>query len=85
MKVQVVYTGRGYDQGAKLPGELALDEGSSVSDALKALQQAAPDVTLPESCLVSVAGTHLGTLAKHDARDLRDGDEIVLIAPVAGG
>jgi len=32
-----------------------------------------------------VAGKHVGSIAQHADSPLREGDEIVLIAPVAGG
>jgi molybdopterin converting factor small subunit len=35
--------------------------------------------------LIAVAGKHLGTLASHTPSPLADGDELTVIAPVAGG
>ncbi len=86
MKVRIVFTGRGYDVSEKLPGELTLEEGASVEDALTLLSQQTPeDVSLPATCLVAVSGKHLGTLANFESRVLHEGEEILLIAPVAGG
>jgi molybdopterin converting factor small subunit len=86
MNVQVVITGRSYDAAANVPDQFTLDEGATLDDALKAVAAALPDDRpLPPSCLVAVSGTHLGTLGSHPSRQLADGDELVLIAPVAGG
>jgi molybdopterin converting factor small subunit len=86
MKVKLVITGRSYDAAAGVPEQLTLDDGATLDDALKAVRAALPeDRPLPASCLVAVSGTHLGTLASHPSRQLADGDELVLIAPVAGG
>ena len=43
------------------------------------------DNPLSASCLVAVSGMHLGTLADHRPQTLKDGDELLLLAPVAGG
>jgi molybdopterin converting factor small subunit len=62
-----------------------LPDGANVDDALQLLDSQLGDDQLPASCLVAVAGKHLGTLANHIASPLADGDELTLIAPVAGG
>jgi molybdopterin converting factor small subunit len=86
MKIRTVITGRFYHTTSSLPDELSLDDGASVDDALAALVGHLPaDQSLPQSCLVAVSGRHLGTLAEHASVELREGDELVLIAPVAGG
>lgn len=86
MKVQLVISGRSYDAAAEVPAELTLPEGCSIDEALRALSELIPaGRALPDSCLVAVSGTHLGTLRRHSPRQLQDGDELVVIAPVAGG
>jgi hypothetical protein len=85
MNVRLVYSGRGYDAAASLPGSLSLPDGSTLDDALRAIGKTAQGFTLQASCLVAVSGIHLGTVAAHRAVRLHDGDEILLIAPVAGG
>jgi molybdopterin converting factor small subunit len=84
--VQVVISGRNYDAAQSVPRRLELPEGCSLDEALGVVAGLfPPGERLPESCLVAVSGTHLGTLRKHRSRQLKDGDELVLIAPVAGG
>ena len=57
-----------------------------MDEALGVLAALMPEgKSLPKSCLVAVSGAHVGTVASHRPRVLRDGDELVLIAPVAGG
>ncbi|MHC4405509.1 MAG: MoaD/ThiS family protein [Planctomycetota bacterium] len=86
MKIQVVISGRNYDAAEAVPQQLTLPDGASVDEALETLSGLIPgDKGLPASCLVAVSGTHLGTLRKHSPRELQDGDELVVIAPVAGG
>lgn len=86
MKIRVVISGRSYHTAAEVPEELQLGAEATLADALQALRQSAGDESpLPESCLVAVSGRHVGTLAAHSPVSLRDGDELVLIAPVAGG
>lgn len=86
MKIRVVISGRGYDRATGVPDELEVPDHCDVSDAIKTLQGRFPaDRPLPGSCLVAVSGTHLGTVESHAPRHLVDGDELVLIAPVAGG
>ena len=86
MKVRLVVSGRSYDAAEKIPEELTLPEACSVDEALRAVGELFPGQRpLPESCLIAVSGTHLGTLGSHGDRELREGDELVIIAPVAGG
>ena len=86
MKVRVVVSGRNYDTAEAIPPHLTLPEGCSVDEALQAVAECCRQGPgLPESCLVAVSGTHLGTLRRHRPHVLSDGDELVLIAPVAGG
>ena len=86
MKVGVVISGRNYDAADAVPEHLTLPDGASLDDALEALASLLPeDRQLPDSCLIAVSGTHLGTLASHRQSNLSEGDELVLIAPVAGG
>ena len=86
MNIRLVITGRGYHLADQLPDRITLDDGATVRDALAVVNQMLGERgELPPSCLVSVAGDHAGTLARHDNRPLTDGDELMLIAPVAGG
>ena len=86
MKVRVVLSGRRYDAAEALPDCLTLPDGAAVDEALGALAALMPEGKgLPKSCLVAVSGAHLGTVQNYRPRVLRDGDELVLIAPVAGG
>ena len=86
MKVRVSICGRHYDQALGLPKELELAEGCRLSEALRALAAAVPaDSPLPDSCLVAVSGKHLGTVSRHRDQALNDGDELMVLAPLAGG
>ena len=86
MKVRLVVTGRAYHTAEHLPDELDMPEGASLDDVLGALaERCGTGLGLSGSCLVAVSGRHLGTLASHEPAILRDGDELALIAPVAGG
>ena len=86
MKVKVVISGRSYRPPKSIPDELALPDRCSVDEALRRLAELLPPGRkLPESCLVAVSGAHLGTLRSHAPRELEEGDELVVIAPVAGG
>jgi molybdopterin converting factor small subunit len=86
MKVRIVVTGRRYHAAEQIPEHLVLPEGCPLDEALETIARLSPaGKGLPESCLVAVSGTHLGTLRHHKPHVLSDGDELVLIAPVAGG
>jgi hypothetical protein len=86
MRLRVTYMGRGYDASTAFPDVLELPADASVATALAALHQQVPDAhRLPASCLVVVSGKHLGTVAQHDDPLLAPTDELLLIAPVAGG
>lgn len=89
MHIRLTYSGRNYDQAATLPPHLELPDGATVSRALEAVQaalRAAPPASaLPGTALVAVAGVHVGTVRAHQDRPLRDGEELLLITPVAGG
>jgi len=86
MKLRVVISGRHYDWAQLSSDQITLAEGASLDDALAALAgMLPPGKSLPESCLVAVSGRHVGTVREHRTEPLRDGDEILLFAPVAGG
>jgi len=85
MNLRITYIGRDYDLNA-LPGQVEVPDGASLDDALAMLsQRLAAGGGLPASCLVAVSGKHLGTVARHRAQTLQAGDELTLLAPVAGG
>jgi molybdopterin converting factor small subunit len=86
MKIKIVLTGRSYHLASQLPDEVTLADGATLQDAIRAIPDSLSDEhALPDTCLVTVSGEHLGTLNHHRERTLQDGEEIVLIAPVAGG
>ena len=86
MKIRLVVSGRSYPASGSLPQELTLPEGASLEEALELLQQQFSEGnSLPPTCMLALSGAHLGTLATHQTRTLCDGDELVVIAPVAGG
>jgi sulfur carrier protein ThiS len=86
MKIRVVISGRNYDAAQGVPDELTLPDGTSLDDALTALAGRLCNADrLPESCLVAVSGVHVGTVGRHAGRALREGDELMLFSPVAGG
>ena len=86
MIVHVVITGRGYDGSEAVPEQLTLAAGASIDDALAAIATyLPPGRPLAASCLLSVSGQHVGTVGSHVPRTLDEGDELLVIAPVAGG
>jgi molybdopterin converting factor small subunit len=86
MRIRLFISGRKYDLAASIPNDLTLAEGATLDDALRGLAGLLPEGRqLPASCVVAVSGKHCGTLATHRPEALRDGDELVVLAPVAGG
>jgi hypothetical protein len=86
MKIRFNMLGRSYDATAQLPDELDVASEARVDDLLETVAKLLPDdQTLPPSCLVVHNGKHLGTVASHDNQRLAEADDLVLIAPVAGG
>ena len=86
MKIQIMFMGRSYHAARDLPAVLTLEPGTTLDVALTQLM-ALPTAQehLSPACLVSVSGKHRGTIGEHESVALQDGDELVLIAPVAGG
>lgn len=84
MQIRLVLTGRGYDR-TQLPERLDLAAGATISAALATIQAAIGSARLPASTLVILSGRHLGTVAAYDDAPLAEGDEIMLLQPVAGG
>ena len=86
MQLRLFISGRNYNLAEGIPDRLTLPDGATLDDALKALAALLPGETwLPASCLVALSGRHCGTVANHLPEKLRDGDELVILAPVAGG
>lgn len=86
MKLRVAMMGRGYDEMVRWPSELEVPADASLKEALHALTDLLPaGQQLSASCLVVHNGTHLGTVSTHENARLADQDELLLIAPVAGG
>jgi len=85
MKIRITYLGRSYQHAETLPEQIELADESSLASAVEQVNTLLGDAELPSSCLVTVSGEHVGSVAHFTDRTLRDGDELVLIAPVAGG
>ncbi len=86
MQIRLFISGRNYNLAEGVPDRLTLPDGATLDDALEALADVLPEGTrLPASCLVAVSGRHCGTVGSHEAEKLRDGDDLVVLAPVAGG
>jgi molybdopterin converting factor small subunit len=86
VKIRLVVTGRGYHAAGHLPEEWEVAEDATVDDVIRLLREIYGDGPgWSATCLIAVAGRHLGTVASHEPAGLRDGDEVTLIAPVAGG
>jgi molybdopterin converting factor small subunit len=84
MRVDVFITGRMYHLAGGAPDHLDLDEQATLAAALAKLRELSSE-PLPESTLVTVSGRHQGALSNFDDCELSDGDELMLVAPVAGG
>ncbi len=86
MKIRLVVTGRGYHAADSLPDQWELPDGATVDDVIRTLVDCyGQGPGWSETSLIAVAGRHLGTVASHVSAVLQDGDEVTLIAPVAGG
>lgn len=86
MLIEVVVSGRSYHLSESIPKQLTLGDGSTLDDALAKISNTTPaEAQLPDSCLVAVSGKHLGSIGQHQNTPLRDGDELVIVAPVSGG
>ncbi|MBX7167735.1 MAG: MoaD/ThiS family protein [Pirellulales bacterium] len=86
MRIDVLITGRSYHLASAVPPALELPEGSSLRDALARLDALVPrEAQFSPSCLLAIGGRHVGTLGAYDDVILRDGDELVILAPVSGG
>jgi molybdopterin converting factor small subunit len=85
MQIQLQFTGRGYPAAHRLPEEIDLEPGADLATALRRISAHLGDETLSNSCLIAVSGKHVGTLGNYINQTLRDGDEIIVLAPVAGG
>ena len=85
MKIHLTFMGRSYHAAEPLPAELEIPDSGDLEAALQILQESPGGNMLPSSCLLAVSGEHLGTLADHPDHVLKEGDELTLIAPVAGG
>ncbi len=86
MKIRVSIMGRSYHMTDGLHEFIELDDPATLEEAVQRINQLMPEgQTLTGSCLVLLGGTHFGSLDNHDPISLSDGDELTLIAPVAGG
>ena len=86
MKIRVVVTGRSYHSVESLPSEIELQDNATLNDALRILNESlSNNEQLPPSVIVALSGQHVGTLTNHQNPALKHGDELTLIAPVAGG
>ena len=86
LKIRLVVTGRGYHAAETLPAQWDVPDHATVDDVIRMLLELYGDGPgWSATCLIAVAGRHLGTVASHEPAILREGDEVTLIAPVAGG
>ncbi len=85
MKIRITYLGRSYQYAETLPEQIDLEPGGTIADAVRAVNSLLAETNLPGSCLVTVSGEHVGSVASFSDRPMREGEELVLIAPVAGG
>ncbi len=86
MNIRIVISGRNYELAEPFPDAIELPDGSTVDDALELLSaRFSEGRSFPPSCLLGIAGKHVGTVSSHPPASLSDNDEIVIFAPVAGG
>lgn len=84
MQIQLFITGRMYHLADGAPDRIDLPDDATLTQAVAALQQLLPE-PLPDTTLLSVGNRHCGSIGRFDDCDLRDGDELIVVAPVAGG
>ena len=86
MNIRVIVTGRSYHTATSLPDVLELPEEATIQSALDQIGAMLPEESaLPKSCLIALSGQHVGSIANFEDRQLSDGQELTLVAPVAGG
>jgi molybdopterin converting factor small subunit len=86
VNVRIAVVGWQYHVTGQLPRSVEVLDGATVDVALTALRAAMPDGReLSPHAMLAVAGRHIGTVELHDACRLREGDEMMVIVPVAGG
>lgn len=86
MKIRLTVTGRMYHHAGGLPAELELPEGVTLRQAINRVNELLPpEAPLSAASLIAVAGQHVGNVGGFADRPLRDGEELTIIAPVAGG
>lgn len=86
MKIRLFMTGRAYHHASALPAELELPDGATMREALDAVAAILPNgVQLASSSLIALGGEHVGSVGKFANRPLHAGEELTIIAPVAGG
>lgn len=86
MNLRIVVSGRNYEMAPPFPDRIELPEGGTVDDALELLStRFSEGRQFPPSCLLGVSGKHVGTVKSHPPVVLSDNDEILILAPVAGG
>ena len=86
MKIRLFVTGRAYHHATKLPAQLEVHDGATLHDAISKIRALLPDaVPLAASSLVALGGEHVGTVGRCYDRPLHEGDELTIVAPVAGG
>lgn len=81
MKLRLQIMGRRSSGSETLPSELDLAPHATLYDVCAALRS----TDLSPATLIVVSGKHVGTLGNHPPLVLRDGDDLLLLAPIAGG
>ena len=86
MNIRLAITGRSYHLAGSIPQSIELNADCTLQEAIEHVRQLFPsDNPVADSCVISVAGKQRGTVGAPSAHQLRDGDELLIVAPVAGG
>ena len=87
MRLKFVYMGHGYDQSRQTgPSSWSCPRRPRWTSRCGFWSRNCRRTrAVAGSCLVVVSGRHLGTIARHENIALAATDELMLIAPVAGG